>query len=209
MPTDIQRAMVQAREIVPAVVIYDAPDRNHRHFAFFQQRTGNYVREWKGPVDPPLVDSALSGDAREAALNRWATRVSYPELNEIGLDVTHIGWPVGDFCYCHFDEVERRLEFGLPRHYIEVRLDTLEIVANQESHRPIQDSVPGQRVIDITGTCLEPLHGHIFGRFVKRGHGWAIEPSPVVPIDVRLSLAEVPIDIIIPAGEKHEAYRDG
>ena len=49
--------------------------------------------------------------------------------------------------------------------------ETLEIVANQESHRPIRDGVPGQRVLDVTGTWLEPYHGNIFGRFVRRGEG--------------------------------------
>ena len=163
-----------------------------RHFAFFRQLTGEYIREWAGPVPAPSAWVTRLG--WPWLLNRWATLVSQPQRGEIGLDVTHIGWPVGDFCYCTCDVVDRRLDCGPPRHYIEVHLTTGEIVANQESHRPIRSAVPGQRVLDITGTALEPYHGQLFGRFVPFEGRLIFEPARHVP-RLRKALAAAAADL--------------
>lgn len=180
-----------------------------RHFAFFDQITGNYIREWKGPVPSPNIRWWQRN--RQVALDKWATDVSKPGQGEVGLDVTHIGWPVGDFCYCTFDPVDRRLEWGPPRHYVEVSLDTLEVVANTESHRPIRDAVPNQHVFDITSTAWEPYFGHIFGRFQKINDQWTFLPNEdtaIVPKSVQKILAEAPIglDLFQPIEVHNEVY---
>lgn len=171
-----------------------------RHFAFFRQDTGEYVRESAGPVPDPDIDPALTGDARSAALNAWATDVSAPQAGEIGLDVTHIGWPIGDFCYCRFDVVDRSLHWGPPRYYVEIALDRMEIAANQESHRPVRSTDPTRLVIDITGTALEPLHGHLFGRLVRRSRHWALEPRHdrllAEPTQRALEAARIDLDMV-------------
>ena len=163
-----------------------------RHFAFFRQGSGAWVREWKGPVpEPPQWVVRLRW---AFLLNYWATVVSGAQRGEIGLDVTHIQWPVGDFCYCRFDEVDRRLDWGPPRHYIEVNIETMEVVANTESHRPVRDAVPGQHVIDITGTRLESHFGHIFGRFTQLiDGGWMLMPNQALPEAQRRALASAAV----------------
>jgi len=169
-----------------------------RHFAFFRQDDGTCTREWSGPVPEPEIDPLLVGDARLAALNAWQQTVAPAEPGEVGLDVTFIGWPVGDFCYCVFDAVGRRLEWGPERYYIEINTTTLEIVANTQSHRPIRDAVPGQHVIDITGTCLEPYHGRIFGTVVRRGDTWGLDPvrdTDVIPATVQRQLEAARLDL--------------
>ena len=177
-----------------------------RHFAFFRQSDGTYTREWQGPVAsyrPGWWD--VVPFLRTLAMTRWATRVSQPRPGEVGLDVTPIKWPVGDFCYCTLDlhQPKPMLDWGPPRHYIEVKMDTLEIVANQESHRPIRDAVSGQRVLDITGTWLEAYHGNIFGRFVQRGEQWALEPVTGNPETQRaLEAGTVDLDLAVPLTEK-------
>lgn len=177
-----------------------------RHFAFFRQGSGECVREWKGAIADPPPWVVRTG--WRWLLNRWATHVSQPQRGEVALDVTHIGWPVGDFCYCTFNEVDRLLDWGPARHYIEVREDTLEIVANQESHRPIRSAVPGQLVIDITGTALEQHYGHIFGRFVRGQAGWYLEPlRGLIPVTTQLALSEVPINFHLPHKESANASR--
>ena len=118
-----------------------------RHFAYFDQNTGAWIRECRGPVPDPDIDTRLVGDARLGALNTWQQRIAPAGQDEVGLDVTHIGWPVGDFCYCAFDPVTRLLDWGPERFYIEIEMMALEVVANQRSHRPIRDAAPGQRVL--------------------------------------------------------------
>lgn len=142
-----------------------------RHFAFFSQETGAYIREWRGPVAPS------PRRATRDELDAWATSVSCPDDGEVGLDVTAIGWPVGDFCYCRLDLAQDPplLEWGPPRHYVEIDLSTMAIVANQESHRPVRAN-PGRVVVDITGTALEPLWGSLFGRLRRRDGRIAVVP---------------------------------
>ena len=170
-----------------------------RHIAFFRQSDGAWVREWEGQVPVPAFDPALIGDARLAALNGWQQQVIPAELGEIGLDVTHLGWPVGDFCYCTFDPVTRILDWGPDRFYVEIDIMMLEVVANQRSHRPLRAADPRRHVIDITGTPWEPFHGQIFGRFVQQARGWSFVPSSnqaLVPTGARQALTEAPIDLL-------------
>lgn len=156
-----------------------------KHFVFF--RNGKWIREWKGLVEEPKISYYLTGESREMALNAWATKVSCPEPGEIGLDVTHIDWPVGDFCYCTFDESNRTLDWGPLRYYIEVNLDTLKIISNTISHRPIHDEIPNQHVIDITGTDLEQFHGKLFGRFIYFNGNWKLISKSNDILDLNLN----------------------
>lgn len=170
-----------------------------RHFAFFRQDTGAYVREWAGPVpDPPRWRWRW-------LLNAWATRISRPAPGEIGLDVTQFGWPVGNLCHCRFDVVDRRLEWGQPRHYLEVQLDTLEIVANTESHRPIE-AAAGRGIIDITGHALAQFHGRIYGRFVQSIDGWRLVPATVLlPAEQAAIEAARVDDVVLPTSVMESA----
>lgn len=152
-----------------------------RHFAFFDAVTGVYVREWRGPVE--AYRPRWWHGQRER--DRWATRVSRPAPGEVGLDVTHIGWPVGDFCYCRFDSVDRMLDWGPPRYYIQIH--DREIIANQESHRPIY----GEGILDITGTALEPFHGRLFGRLTRVDGRWRLASTAPLP-----ALAEAELDLV-------------
>lgn len=170
-----------------------------RHIAYFDQRSGVCLREWLGELPEPDIDPTLVGDGRLAAMNTFQQSVAPALVNEIGLDVTHIGWPVGDFCYCVFDPVTRFLDWGPERFYIELATATLEVTANQRSHRPIRESHAGHHVFDITGTPWERFHGQIFGRFVRHERGWAFLPSSnqvMMSVRARQALAEAPIDIL-------------
>jgi hypothetical protein len=108
--------------------------------------------------------------------------VSQPHRGEVGLDVTHIGWPVGEFCYCRFDEIDRRLDWGPPRHYLEIRTDTGEIVAQLESHRPVRAAVPGQVVIDVTA-LVEQMRQYRAAAPVR--HALSEAPCDTVPVQAR------------------------
>lgn len=163
-----------------------------RHFAFFRQGTGDYIREWKGPVDEPDIDPMLVGDAREVAMNAWTTDVLQPQPGEIGLDVTQFGYPVGDFCWMRFDEVDRLLDWPVSHKFIQIDRATMQIDTNSDSPRPIR-STPERIVIDITGTPLEPYYGSIFGRLVVRDGRWWLESREAH----RLALTEAPIDLDI------------
>lgn len=168
-----------------------------RHFAFFRQDDGGYVREWKGDVPTP--------DSGELA-NDWATRVSAPEPGEIGLDVTGIGWPEGDFCYCRFDVVDRMLDWGPPRRYVEFEVgpDYVEVIANAESHRIIRPAFQNRVILDVTGTSWEPFWGQIWGR-VDRTAGQA---AFVVPSARGALVAALSDDVITGISiEQKEAVR--
>lgn len=171
-----------------------------RHFAFFRHDTGEYVREWKGSVPEPAIDLRLTGDAREQALIAWATEVSGGRPGEIGLDVTPFGYPVGDFCWMHFDVIDRCLDWPVAHKFIQIDRATLQIDVNHASPRPVR-STPERLVIDITGTSLEPYHGHIFGRVVRREDGWALEPlrdPAIVPVPTQRALeaARIGFDLV-------------
>ena len=180
-----------------------------RHFAFFRQRTGEYIREWKGPVPEPNIDPLLVGDAREIALNQWVTDVSQPQPGEIGLDVTQFDYPVGDFCWMVFRQPEWLLDWPVMHRFIQIDRATMTINVNNESHRPVR-STPNKLVIDITGTAMEPYYGAIFGTLVVREGRWWLEPIEAdmdvhglsVPIRTPLALTERPIDLALPVLHK-------
>lgn len=209
----------------------------YRHFAWFHRLRGHWLAEWAGYVPAPDVPLDLVGDARLTAMNVWRRRVqddlaAHPCVEDsvdlaawqacepgaaVCVDVTRFHWPVGDHVWHRFDDVLNDIDpaWGEEHKFIEVRMDTLEVVANQSSHRPIRDAVPGQRVFDITGSPMAAYHGQIWGRFVWLGDRWGFEPTqarqrwnwprpiwslrhagrPTVPASTQKALAEAPIDL--------------
>jgi hypothetical protein len=170
----------------------------YRHFAFFKK--GAYSREWEGQVPEQDIPDSLIGESRQQALNAWATEISHPQQGEIGLDVTHFGYPFGDFCWMTFDEVDRRLEWRIMHRYIQIDRSTWKIDANNESPRPVR-STPDKLVIDITGTVLEPYYGSLFGQLVKRDGGWHL-----ASVQPDFSLPEAALDLAIYVPSQEEAY---
>lgn len=100
-------------------------------------------------------------------LNLWATAVSQPEANEIGLDVTRFNWPVGDFQWSRFDIVDSALLVEEPHHFIQLERATSRIDAGSTSARPIRDSAK-KAILEITGTPLEAIRDSLFGAVVRR-----------------------------------------
>lgn len=167
-----------------------------RHFAFFRQGTGEYVRDWRGPVPEPDIDPALVGEAREAVLNAWATDVSQPRPGEIGLDVTAFEYEVGDFCWMVFRQPERLLDWPVTHRFIQIDRAALVIHVNCESPRPIRSNAD-TIVIDITGTALEQFYGHLFGQLVRHKDHWALEPmrDASAPTQTQRALEAARIDL--------------
>jgi len=117
------------------------------------------------------------GEERNKVLNEWATQVSYPTPGEVGLDVTQFGYPVGDFCWMTFDEVDRRLEWRTMHKFIQINRATWEIDANNKSPRPVR-STPEKIVIDVTGTALAPFYGSLHGQLTHENGRWILTGAP-------------------------------
>src|SRR3990167_7363653 len=140
----------------------------YRHFAFFSQSDGSWIREWADDVPAPRIPAWVGGPIRLALLDRWATRVSQPRPGELGLDVSQYAWPVGDFRWSRFDVVDRRLDLVEPHYWIEGDVVTRSLVANTQSARPVR-SHDTRLLLDVTGTPLQPLHGQLFGAIEREG----------------------------------------
>lgn len=120
-----------------------------RHFAYFDGETGRCTREWQGPVPPPQIAPGLTSWARLLLLNAWATGVSQPEAGEVALDVTHLQYPVGDFCWAHFDAIDFRLTFPEAHWLLEVDTATRQCAQLLQTARPARSH--GTRVLfDVT-----------------------------------------------------------
>lgn len=209
---------------VSQAVIDAAPQGQvYRHFAFFSRPTSRWVGEVAGYV--PYPDLPRRGPQREIALARWQTAAirgmgTQTEIVDqvwdhgriqseqtVGLDVTRFAWPVGDHIWHRWIDLEQMLDWpeSSGHRFIEVDGSTLQIRAQQHSHRPVRSAVPGQYVLDITGTALEPYWGWLWGRFVLRPDGIGFEPSVThrrgqiddlvtAPPVVRRQLTEAPVD---------------
>lgn len=196
-----------------------------------REDVGQWIGEWAGYVSAPHEPILRrSGDARLRALDRWTHDVqrlitpygsawetvdstwdanryeSCPEGGAVCLDVTRFGWPVGDHVWHSWDDLHRSLDWpeASGHRFIEIDVATLRVVAQQHSHRPVRDAVPGQKVFDITGTPFERAWGGIHGRFVRRENGlWRFDPSndvmssgrPLVLPAERKILTEMPLDL--------------
>lgn len=206
---------------VPQSVINAAPaGMVYIHLAWFDRR-GWWIGEWAGYLpQPPALRTGERTDDREQRMAAWldalqAQIVPYAAPfqtiaeewdgdaraaiersgEQVCLDVTRFGWPVGDHVWHRWINRERLLDWGPEHTFIELRLDTLAIVANQTSHRPVRSAVPGQVVIDITGTPWEAFHGDLFGRFVREGDRMRFIPDAGTSSD-RLLGAAMP-DVVI------------
>ena len=193
--------------------------------------TGQWIGEWAGYAPTPS-DAILKrqGDARLRALDRWTQQVqrqitpygaawptvdsawnidtyeACPQGGAVCLDVTRFGWPVGDHVWHRWDDVRQALDWpdSSGHRFIEIDLRSLRVVAQQHSHRPVRDAVPGQKVFDITGTMFEHAWGGIHGRFALMENGlWGFDPDntalasgrPLVLPSERKVLTEARIDL--------------
>lgn len=156
-----------------------------RHFAFFSQTDGAYIREAAGDVPEPRIPAWVNGSIRLALLDRWATKVSQPRPGEIGLDVTQFDYPLGDFAWSSFDLVDRRLDWVEPHYWIEGDIAERRLVANTASPRPIR-SHDTRLVLDVTGTPLQQHHGHLFGAVKRDGDCLVFEQDGREPLRIRL-----------------------
>lgn len=182
-----------------------------RHFAFFSQETGTWMRGWRGPVaDPPNINGTVPESERLGLLNAWATAVSEPGLNEIGLDVTETGFSVEDMRWSRFNHVTRTLELTW-RAFIELDADG-RVVQAFEATRPnqlrpiagttrlLEARVPGHVVVDITG--LHENGSALLGHVLRRPNDPALtEADPDTFIDMMLCHMKETVPIITKAGE--------
>lgn len=205
------------------------------HLAWFQRQPSRWLGEWAGYLPHPGREVLTDEDTRHHWLtvcaghigpggaayatdeDQWDVEAweACPPGGAVCVNVTAQGWPVGDYCYHRWDELQQDVVLGPMRQYIEVRTDTLDVVANQASPRPLRDAVSGQRVFDITGSPLAAFHGHIWGRFVWIGARWVFAPvgrqwrwswrHPIrslsafgrhsLPAPLRRALAAAPVDL--------------
>lgn len=172
-----------------------------RHFAWFNAETGRWIGEWAGHVPAPRIAGRVTGERRHLLLNDWQQAVQrlitpagspYPAADEVWderayddcpdggavcLDVTSFAWPVGDHIWHRFDAVSLGLVWGPDHRFIQIDVERMEVDVNSQSSRPVR-STPSKCVIDITGTPLEALHGHLFGRLTREGRGWILAAAP-------------------------------
>ena len=193
---------------VPAPVVDETAKGDDRRLQLeaWQQQIQECITPFGGAVAIQLhrYGALFDCEGSQWDFDRWD---ACPNGGAVCLDVTQFGWPVGDHVWHVWNRTDRLLDWpdASWHRFIEIRMDTLDVVANQSSHRPIRDAVPGQRVFDITGTPLAEYHGMIWGRFVRRGDRWGFAPSasPAVPVPptVRAALTEAPVDFVF-AGER-------
>ena len=94
------------------------------------------------------------------------------------LDVTHLGWPVGDHYWHRWDAIDQALESPVQRLHLQVDRATRRLDANQTSSRPIR-STAAKAMLDITDSALAPFHGHLLGPVVRREGRWVLPSAPV------------------------------
>lgn len=226
------RTPIGAIEYVVPQSVQDAAPQGaiYVHLAWFNVGNGRWIGEWAGYAQSPERIQRLFGERRLHALDQWVHHIqrritpygsewytvdaewdvdrydACPVGGAVCLDVTRFGWPVGDHIWHRWDDLHRLLDWpdSSGHRFIEIDVRTLRVEAQQHSHRPLRDAVPGQKVFDITGTPLERAWGGIHGRFVQRGNGlWGFEPDtgydragrPLVLPAERKTLIEAVIDL--------------
>lgn len=193
-----------------------------RHLAWFDTATGGWLGEWDGALPVPVVPATLTGDARMQVMNAWLQRVQgaitpsgSPYVVEaqawdlaawdacadgaaVCLDVSLYGWPVGDFRWACFDQVDGLVDFREWRVYLEVQRQTARLDVNLRSPRQVS-STPERVIVDVTGTPLAPHVGRLFGRFERRDgrimflpdHGGSLPPMIVAEAGLLPDVARV------------------
>jgi hypothetical protein len=145
-----------------------------RHFAYYSQADGSYVREVQLPGVPPAWIAALPGALRDYAFSRWSHRRASPRPGEVALDVTQFDYPVGDFCWSVLrfgdgDDGKPLLDFPTEHTFLQLVRVTGSVRAWWRSPRPVR-STEELWVLDVTGTALEALYG-TFGALEVSGPG--------------------------------------
>src|SRR3990167_4046066 len=172
------------------------------HLAWFNHEDGRWIGEWAGALPAPTIVPGLIGEARLLALNAWQQEHQRyitpdgspfpmhdqlwdrnrwdecPAGGAVCLDVTRFAWPVGDHVWHVWDDHHQALDWPDDYRFIEVDTD-LKVIAHQQSHRPVRSAVPGQRVLLISGTSLEPFYDDLWGQFVQRDGTWGFQPTPI------------------------------
>ena len=202
-----------------------------RHFAWFSL-DGHWLGEWCGTVpSPPVRLLAQVGDARTLGLNAWLQEIQrmitpfaspYPADDEmwnesawdtceeghaVCLDVTHIGWPVGDHYWHHWNALDQTLESPVNRLHLQVDRATRRLDANQTSSRPIRSTMD-KAMLDVTGTPLAPFHGSLLGPVVRQDGRWILpyaKPEISAAVNDALAATEYAVDMALAAAPEKEA----
>lgn len=187
-----------------------------RHLAWFHL-DGHWLGEWRGRVpSPPVHLLAQMGEGRAIGLNAWLQETQhlitplgspYPveahlwdeaawdaceEGSAVCLDVTHLGWPVGDQYWHRWNALDQTIESPVNRLHIQVDRATRRLDANQTSSRPIRSSA-AKAMLDVTDTPLAPFHGDLLGPVVRRDGRWTLpsaKPEISTAIDDALAATE-------------------
>lgn len=192
------RGLVEPPAIDPSIV----GDERLRQLDVWQQQRASELA-------PMFTAIGVLADADGDQVWNIAAWHDCPDAGAVCVDVTRFGWPVGDHVWHVWDDAAQSLDWpeSSMHTFIEVQMNTLEVVGSQQSHRPVRDRVPGRRVFDITGSPLAAHYGRIHGRFVWCGDRWGFEPSrrrrwtwagfgrPFVPAALRRELAAARVDL--------------
>tara|TARA_R110002110_G_scaffold167960_9_gene369123 strand:- start:572 stop:1192 length:621 start_codon:yes stop_codon:yes gene_type:complete len=202
-----------------------------RHFAWFHLDDGHWLGEWRGTVpSPPVRLLSKVGDARILGMNAWLQETQrmitpfaspYVVIDEmwdeaawdtcekgsaVCLDVTHLGWPVGDHYWHRWDAIDQALESPVQRLHLQVDRATRRLDVNQTSSRPIR-STAAKAMLDITDTPLAPFHGNLLGPVVRQDGRWVLPSAPAemsAAITDALEATECVVDMALAAAPEKE-----
>jgi hypothetical protein len=173
-----------------------------RHLCWFRLEDGQWLGEWRGHLQsPPTHLLAQVGDARAIGMNAWlqdAQRLITPsgspyETHDhcwdlsawddcpaggaVCVDVTRFNWPLGDQYFHAWNTIDAGIEYPSERKYIQLDRASRAIDVNQTSSRAIRPTAE-KALLDITGTALEPFHGHITGKLSNTNGRWVLTGAP-------------------------------
>jgi hypothetical protein len=158
----------------------------YRHGAYFSIETGRCLREQAGDYPRPIVADMAPAEIRLAMLDKWFAQIMDPSDGEVVLDVTHLGYPVGDCKWATFDAIDRTLSFSKTRDWLEGDVVT-GLVQDAHSPRPIRSH--GTRLIlDVTGVVIAAYHGQPFEKMEKVDDAILFTPTnlSLPPVKVQL-----------------------
>jgi len=144
-----------------------------RHFAYFRQADGSYLREQLVDVaGPPSWWARVPAALRDWLFTRWSHLLARPAAGEVAIDVTQFDYPLGDFCWSVLrfgdgDNGKPLLDFPNERTFMQLDRRTAEVVGWWQSSRPCRSDAE-RLIIDVTGTPWESVYG-AFGQFAHLG----------------------------------------
>lgn len=146
-----------------------------RHFAYFAQADGSYLREQlaDGPAAPAWY-AWMAPALRRQLVQRWAHRLARPARGEVAIDVSSFDYPLGDFRWAVLrfgdgDGGRPLLDFPVVRTFMQIDRVSSQLVGWARSSRPIR-STANRVVLDVTGTTWEAVYG-VFGQFGRMPGG--------------------------------------